>query len=235
MMRPLTLFASLGIHLAIVGIGMAATARAPIPDRSRRVIIRVAPRPPVLDEEPARPPPPPPPPKSVVGLDRHPLAPRAQTTAAPSPARAESSAPYVSGVVLSNGSGGSVAASSTPPPPTPPPVTEPTRTRVLRASAEPATDACDEPLQKPRPIDRPSDIEYSAEARANGVEGRLVLKISVGADGIVEDVEVASSVDAVLDAAAVRTVKAWRFEPARRCGKALRATYTLARRFELGD
>src|SRR5581483_3420738 len=100
----------------------------------------------------------------------------------------------------------------------------------------PEEDNCTEAPSKPAPVQRATEIEYTQEARANGVEGRLVLKITVNADGSVASVDVVSSVDAALDAAAVAAVKTWVFKPAMRCGKPLGgATFTLARRFELGD
>ena len=62
------------------------------------------------------------------------------------------------------------------------------------------------------------------------------MRITVGADGSVTDVQVQGSVDAALDAAAVAAVKTWTFKPAMRCGKAMAGgVFTLARRFELGD
>ena len=84
----------------------------------------------------------------------------------------------------------------------------------------PEEDNCTEAPSKPSPLTRPSEIEYTQEARANGVEGRLILRITVGADGSVADVQVQGSVDAALDAAAVAAVKTWTFKPAMRCGKA---------------
>jgi protein TonB len=93
---------------------------------------------------------------------------------------------------------------------------------------------CTEEATKPEPIAK-TEIEYTEEARASGVEGRLVLKITVDDNGAVTDVAVASSVDAALDAAAIAAVKQWRFKPSSKCGKPVAGTYTLARRFELGD
>lgn len=95
--------------------------------------------------------------------------------------------------------------------------------------------ACDEPATKPKPVDRPRDIQYLDDARAREIEGRLVLAVSVASDGSVAGVEVQSPVDPSLDAAAVEAVRTWRFEPARRCGKPVDGTFTLARRFVLGD
>jgi TonB family protein len=100
----------------------------------------------------------------------------------------------------------------------------------------PEEDNCTEAPSKPVPVQRLNEIEYTQDARANGVEGRLVLKITVGADGSVLKVEVVSSVDAALDAAAIAAVKTWVFTPSMRCGKPMGGgTFTLARRFELGD
>ena len=63
-----------------------------------------------------------------------------------------------------------------------------------------------------------------------------MLRITVGADGVVADVQVQSAVDPALDAAAVAAVKTWTFKPAMRCGKSMAGgVFTLARRFELGD
>jgi TonB family protein len=56
------------------------------------------------------------------------------------------------------------------------------------------------------------------------------------ADGNVTDVKVITGVDPALDAAAIATVKTWRFKPAMACGKPVAGgTYRIARRFELGD
>lgn len=95
--------------------------------------------------------------------------------------------------------------------------------------------ACTEPPGKPEPTLK-TEIEYTEEARAAGIEGRLVLKVTVDASGAVTDVTVAGSVDPALDAAAIATVKTWRFKPALACGKPVAGgQYTIARRFVLGD
>jgi protein TonB len=60
---------------------------------------------------------------------------------------------------------------------------------------------------------------YPAEASAAGWRGDVLLRLHVGADGRVEDVDVLrSSGYAVLDRAAVEAAEAWRFAPARRGG-----------------
>ena len=94
---------------------------------------------------------------------------------------------------------------------------------------------CTEEPSKPEPVFK-TEIEYTASARAEGIEGKLKLKITVGADGSVLNVQVLASVSPELDAAVVAAVKQWRFRPAMACGKPVAGgTYVLARRFELGD
>lgn len=57
---------------------------------------------------------------------------------------------------------------------------------------------------------------YPRMAKARGYQGRTLLKVLVGPDGRVKEIAVAdSSGYAVLDEAAVKTVRQWLFEPAR--------------------
>jgi protein TonB len=94
---------------------------------------------------------------------------------------------------------------------------------------------CHDEPSKPEPVFK-TEIEYTHAARAEGIEGKLKLKLIVGADGSVVGVEVLSSVSPELDAAAVAAVRQWRFKPAMACGKPVAGgTYIIARRFELGD
>jgi protein TonB len=110
------------------------------------------------------------------------------------------------------------------------------RVRRREAVAEGASDDCTEEPSKPVVLARPTDIEYTQKARTDGIQGRLVLQVTVGADGSVSDVKVVKSVEAGLDAAAVAAVQTWRFRPAMRCGKPTGGgLYTIAQRFELGD
>ena len=96
-------------------------------------------------------------------------------------------------------------------------------------------ETCHEEATKPEPVYK-TEIEYTASARAEGVEGKLKLRITVGADGQVTGVDVLSSVAPELDAAAVAAVRRWRFKPAIMCGKPVAGgVYIVARRFELGD
>jgi protein TonB len=114
---------------------------------------------------------------------------------------------------------------------------EPRRRRVheLGPGGPIVEERCTEEPTKPEPVFK-TEIEYTAAARAEGIEGKLKLRVVIGADGGVVSVDVLSSVSPELDAAAVATVKHWRFKPAMACGKPVAGgTYVLARRFELGD
>jgi len=114
---------------------------------------------------------------------------------------------------------------------------EPRRRRVheLGPGGPLVEERCTEEPTKPEPVFK-TEIEYTAAARAEGIEGKLKLRVVIGADGGVVSVDVLSSVSPELDAAAVAAVKHWRFKPAMACGKPVGGgTYVLARRFELGD
>ncbi len=94
---------------------------------------------------------------------------------------------------------------------------------------------CTEEPTKPEPLFK-TEIEYTVEARAAGVEGRLKLRLTIDKNGSVSNVEVLLEVSPQLDGAAVAAAKLWRFKPAMACGKPVEGgTYVLARKFELGD
>jgi len=108
--------------------------------------------------------------------------------------------------------------------------------KALSPKDNPEEDTCTEAPSKPVPVQKPSEVGYTQEARANGIEGILKLRIVVGADGSVVEVTVLKSVDAALDAAAIAAVKTWVFKPSMRCGKAMAGgVFTFQSTFELGD
>jgi periplasmic protein TonB len=94
-------------------------------------------------------------------------------------------------------------------------------------------DDCTEELVKPKAVSK-LPIDYPAAAREQGIEGQLVLRAHVGADGKVGEVEVVTSAGALIDEPAIASLKSWTFEPATKCGKPVESTYTVSRRFELG-
>jgi protein TonB len=201
-------------------------------------------------DEPKKPPPPPPPPPPKVRATPKPApveAPKAPPP--PEPVHEAHAAPVPSSFEMSNtgpgvdvgGPAGETKAHGPGDGEThkPEAVKKPTAVKKPDLPAEshdlgqgPAP--CTEDATKPEPTTK-TDIEYTDEARASGVEGRLVLKVTVDDNGAVTDVAVMSSVDPSLDAAAIAAVKQWRFKPSTKCGKPVAGTYTLARRFELGD
>jgi protein TonB len=75
---------------------------------------------------------------------------------------------------------------------------------------------------------------YPAEAQRRGHEGRVVLRVHVGADGRALSVEVEeSSGHAALDEAAVAAVRGWIFEPAREGDRAVESVVRVPFRFRL--
>ena len=150
-----------------------------------------------------------------------------------------SAQPLATGVEMENpapgGDGPALGPAARRPAPARPPPAAARPPTAPAHDAPPAGAPCSEPASKPKPASRPRDIDYLDDARAREVEGRLVLAVTVAPDGSVSAVEVTSPVDPALDAAAVEAVKTWHFEPARRCGKPVEGTFTLARRFVLGD
>ena len=74
---------------------------------------------------------------------------------------------------------------------------------------------------------------YPAEAFARGIQGTVVLRVTVEPDGAVSDVEVIRSVDTQygIDDAAVTAVRGWTFEPGRRGDERVRLATTVSVRF----
>ena len=69
-------------------------------------------------------------------------------------------------------------------------------------------------LSRPPQFIGGTDLVYPAEARANGVEGRVVVRYDVTAAGNVANaVVVESEPPGVFDAAALTAVRSWRFRP----------------------
>ncbi len=76
-----------------------------------------------------------------------------------------------------------------------------------------------EPSTLPSPVHNPPPL-YPPRARAEDLEGRVVLSLRIETDGHVGSIKVASSSGhTILDAAAVRAVRSWRFAPARLDGQ----------------
>ena len=236
--RTITVAGSLLFHVAL---GVAAIWYAGLPKTRKAHTVAVMGEQKKKEEKREDKPKPIPPPKprpASKSVEPAPIAPPVPQPEAPPPK--SSAPPRVNGDYSNNGggstrsdgnshSGGDGPGMGPPGPPA-------QKTKVPVAKKVSEEDACTEAPTKPSPVNRPTEIEYTQEARANGIEGRLVLKIIVGADGAVAEVIVVKSVDPQLDAAAVAAVKSWVFKPAQRCGKPSDGgVYMVAQRFELGD
>jgi TonB family protein len=75
-------------------------------------------------------------------------------------------------------------------------------------------------LERPVLLQGEEPIEYPLELWDEGVEGELLLRVRVSAEGQVDSVEVSeSSGSPALDSAAVRGARELRFEPGRKGGR----------------
>lgn len=180
------------------------------------------------------PPAPPPPPISVEIVLFDPVA------LAPAPAQLPAAAP-----APPPPPGPRRVVDAAPPPPMVLVAAPPPRPRPARAAAKPRLDPAPLPLAAKLPPvpaagapqiaavtgnDAPADRAarpaagnppptYPRSARRRGLQGRLVLRVSIGADGAAGEIEVIeSSGHPVLDASARKAVAGWRFTPARRQG-----------------
>ncbi len=106
------------------------------------------------------------------------------------------------------------------------------KARKLEAKPEKADTTCDEPEQKPRPIELPQP-KYSDAARAEGIQGAVRVQLSIDATGKVTAVKVLKSLHPELDEAAKQAVEAASFAPAMRCGAAVATTITISIKFSL--
>lgn len=80
------------------------------------------------------------------------------------------------------------------------------------------------------------DPEYPEDAKAERLQGRVVLSIRVGVDGRVESLKVSrSSGVKSMDESALKTVKDWRFEPAKSFGRPVVMEIRHAIRFEFQE
>ena len=82
------------------------------------------------------------------------------------------------------------------------------------------------PTYKPEP-------SYTKEAKAAKLQGSVVLRVVVGADGSVTDVKVVQPYDAGLTANAVDTVRTWKFKPALKDDKPVACRVTVEVSFRL--
>jgi TonB family protein len=79
-------------------------------------------------------------------------------------------------------------------------------------------------------------VHYPAKARARGVEGRVLLAVTINADGLpdVPSIQMISSPDSELTVAAVRWVRSAKFEPVCLATKAVRVRVAIPVEFKRG-
>jgi TonB family protein len=75
-----------------------------------------------------------------------------------------------------------------------------------------------EGVTRPQVISK-TDPPYTKEAKDAKVQGTVILRITVDANGNVTDAEVEKGLDKGLDENAVNTLKTWKFKPATKNGK----------------
>jgi TonB family protein len=84
-------------------------------------------------------------------------------------------------------------------------------------------------------VTRQVQPQYTPEAMANRIEGRVGLSAVVLADGIVGEVKVTRSLDSVhgLDESAVKAMKQWEFKPGTKDGKPVAVRVSIDMAFTL--
>ncbi len=236
--------ASVLLHVGLFAAISHPEAAAPPKEKTAIRVVESKPEPvaktpePEPAVEPARAPepalPPPPKPKPEAAKPK----PQPKTEPTPDTAPTSNAPPLDLGAMKftnDSGNGPSVSPESlgrdpNEPKPKPRPVDKP-ETEKPKPKNEPA--ACTEEIVKATAISK-VPIEYPAAAREQGIEGQLVLRVHIGADGNVGAVDVVRSAGALIDEPAVAALKKWTFAPATKCGKAIEGTFTIARRFEIG-
>lgn len=110
-----------------------------------------------------------------------------------------------------------------------------------RDSDAPAASSNSIAIRTPPEVVAPTILEqqqpaYPRQARRRGLEGRVLLRAQVDAQGLVAAVKViASSGHAILDQAASENVRLWRFAPAQAEGRAVAGWAQVPIVFSLND
>jgi protein TonB len=193
---------ALSFHI-LIGVGIWNRSDEPRKARFSQEMELLRPQP-EIKPEPPKPVPPPPkkiePPKAVEPPKPTPLPPAALRTA-PAEAPQPNTLTVAENLTAAKTTGPVVAAPPPPPPPAPAPKVEEPVTEANGSAAY---------LNNPPPA-------YPKAAQRQGLQGRVLLRVQVLANGTVGTLEVKqSSGKAVLDEAALAAVKSWIFTPAKR-------------------
>ncbi len=222
---------SFAIH-ASLGVGVTEIEPTKEPERVAITVVDV-PKPkakPKVEE----PPPPPPPPPPVAEAPKK-AAPKPKAAEAPPPPSAAPVAAPTFGIAMTGGAGlGGIAVpqgDSLGGSASKEPVKRVAEAKTLVEPKKPQS-ACAEEATKPKPIAM-AKPEYTDEAKAAQIEGKVRVEITVDASGAVKSVKVLESLGHGLDEAAIRAVQAASFEPAQQCGKPVSATFVVGIRFSL--
>jgi TonB family protein len=86
--------------------------------------------------------------------------------------------------------------------------------------------------QPPRVI-KQIQPQYSKDARKKKIQGRVVVWLAVGTDGLPRDIRVQQSLGYGLDEEAIKAVKKWKFLPARMGGQPVCVTIAVEVDFHL--
>jgi protein TonB len=117
--------------------------------------------------------------------------------------------------------------------PAPPPAAHVTPAPTPAAPVTPS--APGQAISDPVPIGKPS-APYPVEALRNGESGTVLLRVTVGPDGVPNAIALAkSSRSRTLDRAAMSAVRRWRFHPAMSNGQPVSATVQIPVSYNLGD
>lgn len=132
--------------------------------------------------------------------------------------------------------------------PAPPPTAEPAPTAVARPQPTPAADLPSLPVMvdsnwyEARQLDvQPKAVAkieptYPPEARRQGIEGSVKLKLRIDEFGVVREAEVEEGdPPGLFDESALGAFRQGRFLPARKDGRPVRALITIRVRYELND
>jgi TonB family protein len=88
--------------------------------------------------------------------------------------------------------------------------------------------------RKVRVLNR-TEAKYTDDARAKGIEGKVVLRFTVNHDGLPEAIQVKRSLYPSLDQAAIDALRTWRFEPAMKNGQVVSMWMEVEMNFNLYD
>lgn len=113
-------------------------------------------------------------------------------------------------------------------------------TEALTAAVPPPPPRPGEPrkldgtMTPPKVISRVEPV-YPEEAKKDRISGIVILALTITEDGSVSELRVVKALPHGLDRAAVEAVSQWKFEPARREGKPVEATFNVTINFKLDE